>query len=77
MNHPLMLYMSQFRVLSLLLVLALIAFFSPTPFVLGGLYSQIIFLIVKSFWIAKANANEKKKAECKSACQQGTTGNAE
>lgn len=61
MNHPLMLCIAQFRTANLLLVLTLIAIFSPTPFVLGGLCSQICFLVVKLFWIEKANANEKRK----------------
>lgn len=64
MSHPLILCMSQFRAFSLLLVLTLIAIFSPTPFVLGGLCSQMTFLFVKLFWIARANANEKKKIQC-------------
>jgi hypothetical protein len=61
MNHPLMLYMSLFRLLGLLLVLTVIAIFSPTPFILGGLGSQIALSIVKFVWIAKANAAERKK----------------
>lgn len=61
MNHPLMLCLSQFRLLSLLLVLIVIAFFSPTPFILGGVGSQVVLLITKLCWTAKANAAEKKK----------------
>ena len=77
MNHPLMLCMAQFRAFSLLMVLILIAIFSPTPFILGGLCSQICFLLVKLFWIAKANANEKRKPRVSPPASQKATGNAE
>lgn len=65
MNHPLMLHISLFRLIGLLLVLTAVAIFSPTPFILGGLCSLIMLSIVKLFWIAKANAAERKKSALK------------
>jgi hypothetical protein len=60
MSHPMMLNMAQFRLFGLLSILAIIAIFSPTPFIIGGVCSQFVFLFVKLIWIAKANAAEKK-----------------
>jgi hypothetical protein len=61
MSHPLLLCISQFRLLSLLFILILAAVFSPTPFIIGGLCSQIVLLITKLVWLAKARATERKK----------------
>ncbi len=61
MNHPMMLNMTQFRLFSLLLILTIIAIFSPTPFIIGGACSQFVFLFVQLIWIAKANATQRKQ----------------
>jgi hypothetical protein len=65
MSHPLLLCISQFRVFSFLFALILMAVFSPTPFILGGLCSQIVFLLVKLAWLKKANNAERKRLQPK------------
>ena len=61
MSQPLLLCISQFRVLGFFYILIVLAIFSPTPFIIGGLCSQIVFLSVKLVWLAKARAAERKK----------------
>ena len=61
MSHMLILKMAQFRSMGLVFVFAVIAIFSPTPFVIGGLVSQVFLSILKLRWLAKARAIEKKK----------------
>jgi len=62
MSHTMMLSMAQFRVFGLLFVLGLLAIFSPTPFVIGGLLSQVAVVFVKWAWLVKAKAAERKKS---------------
>jgi hypothetical protein len=61
MSHLLVLHMSQFRFFALFFPLVLISIFSPSPFVMGGLCSQIVFFIVSLVWTAKAKAKMRKE----------------
>jgi len=61
MSHLLILAISRFRAVALLFPLALISIFSPTPFVIGGLFSQIILFITHLLWTAKAKAKLRKE----------------
>jgi hypothetical protein len=61
MSHLLMLHMSRLRFFILLFPLVLISIFEPTPFVIGGLCSQIVFFLVNLVWAAKAKGNLRKE----------------
>ncbi|MGD0815068.1 MAG: hypothetical protein ABSA83_15795 [Verrucomicrobiota bacterium] len=54
MSHLLALNNARFRGLSLFFPLILIAFFSPSPFVIGGVLSQVALFFVHLKWLAKA-----------------------
>jgi uncharacterized membrane protein YciS (DUF1049 family) len=61
MSHLLTFSMSRFRLCTLFFPLVLISIFSPTPFVIGGLCSQIVHFIVNLVWTAKAKRKVRKE----------------
>ncbi len=61
MSHLLILKMAQFRSMGLMFILIVVAVFSPTPFVVGGVCSQIFLVFIEARWFAKAKAAERKK----------------
>lgn len=61
MSHLLTLHMSRFRFLALIFPMVLISIFSPTPFVIGGVCSQIVLIIINWVWTAKAKAKLRKQ----------------
>lgn len=60
MSHLLALNTARFRGLVLFLPLLLIAIFSPSPFVVGGVCSQIVSFFLNWIWIAKTKAQLRK-----------------
>lgn len=60
MSHLLSLNLAQFRCLALFIPLALIAVFSPSPFVVGAAFSQIFLFFLHFIWIAKTKAQLRK-----------------
>ena len=60
LNHLAALNMSRCRIATLFFPLTLIAIFSPSPFVIGGVCSQVYLYCLTWRWIAKAKAQLRK-----------------
>jgi len=56
MSHLLSLNLSIYRSLTLFVPLVLIVIFSPAPFVIGGVFSQLFLFILHLRWLGKARA---------------------
>jgi hypothetical protein len=60
MSHLLALHMAQFHCIALCLLLVLIAIFSPSPFLIGGVLSQVYLFFLHWKWIKKTKAQLRK-----------------
>jgi len=65
MTHTLVLSLSLYQYIVVLIPMALVAAFSPTPFVIGGLFGVVLLLMAHLMWIRRHNRRTKSldKAE--------------
>ncbi|HEY0231034.1 MAG TPA: hypothetical protein VGC55_07270 [Dokdonella sp.] len=69
MAHELVLWLSTFQLLGLLLPLALLALFAPTPAILGGLGGIAILLSTHIGWLRRWRQRQRREAAAASASQ--------
>jgi hypothetical protein len=60
MSHSFVLSLSTYQYLEMLLPIAIIAIFSPTPFVFGGLCGTILIFVLQFVWIFRNKKSIEK-----------------
>ena len=59
MAHTFQLYISTFQYLVCVVPMLIIAFFVPTPFIIGGLFGALSVIVIHVSWIYKHKRQEK------------------